>query len=42
MQLNYGKKETSSKDEKVAGRAYYNMAIANEINGDLESAIDWA
>ncbi|MBD0776437.1 hypothetical protein HPE56_01420 [Maribacter sp. ANRC-HE7] len=34
--------ETSNKDSKVAGRACYNMAISNEINGDLESAIQWA
>jgi Flp pilus assembly protein TadD len=27
---------------KVAGRAYYNMAIINEINGDLEAAVSWA
>ncbi|MGB5371341.1 MAG: DUF6340 family protein [Flavobacteriaceae bacterium] len=27
---------------KVAGRAYYNMAISNEINGDLEKAMDLA
>jgi tetratricopeptide (TPR) repeat protein len=35
-------KETSNKDAKVAGRAHYNMAIINEINGDLEAAISWA
>ncbi len=29
-------------DEKVAGRAHYNMAISNEINGDLEKALDFA
>ena len=34
--------ETSNPDMKVAGRACYNMAIINEINGDLESAVDWA
>ncbi|QLG46745.1 DUF6340 family protein [Costertonia aggregata] len=27
---------------KIAGRAHYNMAIINEINGDLEKAIEWA
>ena len=27
---------------KVAGRACYNMAIINEINGDLDTAVDWA
>lgn len=35
-------KETSNSSLKVAGRASYNMAIINEINGDLESAIQWA
>lgn len=27
---------------KVAGRACYNMAIINEINGDLDAAMKWA
>ena len=27
---------------KVAGRACYNMAIINEINGDLNAAMEWA
>ncbi|MDF4203237.1 DUF6340 family protein [Maribacter sp. SA7] len=27
---------------KIAGRAYYNMAISNEINGNLNAAIDFA
>ncbi len=35
-------KETSNPDRKVAGRAHYNMAIINEINGDLETAKTWA
>jgi hypothetical protein len=35
-------KETSNPDRKVAGRAHYNMAIINEINGDLETARTWA
>jgi tetratricopeptide (TPR) repeat protein len=35
-------KETSSSDRKVAGRACYNMAIINEINGNLDAAIKWA
>ena len=26
----------------MAGRAHYNMAVINEINGNLDSAIDWA
>jgi pentatricopeptide repeat protein len=29
-------------DEKVARRSAYNMAIASEIKGGLEAAIDWA
>ncbi len=36
------KKETENPDLKVAGQASYNMAIINEINGDLESALQWA
>jgi hypothetical protein len=35
-------KETINPDMKVAGRAHYNMAIINEINGDLETAKTWA
>ncbi len=38
----YWEKETTNPKTKIAGRAYYNMAIINEINGDLDSAIDWA
>ena len=34
--------ELSHPKTKVAGRACYNMAIINEINGDLEAAMDWA
>jgi len=34
--------EINNPKMKVAGRAYYNMAIINEINGNLEEAIDWA
>ena len=34
--------ETSSSNRKIAGRACYNMAIINEINGDLDTAIKWA
>ena len=36
------KLETSNTDPKVAGRACYNMAISQEINGDLDKAINWA
>lgn len=35
-------KEVDNPKRKVAGRACYNMAIINEINGDLDAAIDWA
>lgn len=35
-------KETNNPDPKIAGRACYNMAISNEINGDLDKAIEWA
>ena len=34
--------EVSNPKAKIAGRAHYNMAIINEINGDLEAAVDWA
>ena len=36
------KKETSNRSVKVAGRATYNMAIISEINGDVDTAIQWA
>ena len=35
-------KETDNSKMKIAGRATYNMAIINEINGDLDSALQWA
>ena len=35
-------KETTNPSVKVSGRACYNMAIINEINGDLDSALKWA
>lgn len=34
--------EINNSNPKIAGRAYYNMAIINEINGDLDMAMDWA
>ncbi|MEM7485192.1 MAG: DUF6340 family protein [Bacteroidota bacterium] len=34
--------EVNHPKRKVAGRAYYNMAIINEINGNLQKALDWA
>lgn len=36
------KKETNNNETKIAGRACYNMAIINEINGNLDEAIGWA
>jgi len=35
-------KEVDNPKGKIAGRACYNMAIINEINGDLNNAVDWA
>lgn len=35
-------KELDNSKSKIAGRACYNMAIINEINGDLNTAMDWA
>ncbi len=34
--------ETKSSEGKLAGRGCYNMAIIDEINGDLDGAIQWA
>ncbi len=34
--------ETDHPKRKVAGRATYNMAIINEINGNLDTALSWA
>ncbi len=34
--------EVSNPKRKIAGRACYNMAIINEINGNLNTAVDWA
>ena len=34
--------ELNNPKEKIAGRACDNMAIINEINGDLETAMTWA
>jgi hypothetical protein len=33
---------TGYQDEKMAGRACHNMAVAAEMEGDLETAIQWA
>jgi hypothetical protein len=35
-------KEVNNPKGKIAGRACYNMAIINEINGNLDKAIEWA
>ena len=35
-------KEVSNPKRKVVGRACYNMAIINEINGELNAAVEWA
>ncbi|MDQ3190032.1 MAG: DUF6340 family protein [Bacteroidota bacterium] len=35
-------REVTSSRRRIAGRAHYNMAIINEINGDLIAAMDWA
>ncbi len=34
--------ELQHPDAKIAGRANYNMAISNEINGDLDKALEFA
>ncbi|MGK7389134.1 MAG: DUF6340 family protein [Candidatus Cyclobacteriaceae bacterium M2_1C_046] len=34
--------EVDNPKRKVAGRAHYNMAIINEINGDKPAALEWA
>lgn len=34
--------ETENPDPKIAGRAFYNMAIINEIDGEIDLAIEWA
>ena len=38
----FWKQELGNPDPKIAGRACYNMAIINEINGNLTTAMDWA
>jgi len=35
-------KETNNHKMKIAGRACYNMGIINEINGDVDTALQWA
>lgn len=36
------RKDVENPKRKTAGRACYNMAISNEINGNLDEAIRWA
>ncbi len=36
------REEVNHPKGKIASRACYNMAIINEINGDLDKAIEWA
>jgi len=36
------KKYTEAPKAKLAGRACYNMALAEEINGNLQAALDWS
>lgn len=38
----YWEKETSNSKSKIAGRAWYNMAILSEINGDIDKAMELA
>ncbi|MGD0342157.1 MAG: DUF6340 family protein, partial [Bacteroidales bacterium] len=35
-------KETSNPKMKIAGRACYNMAIISEIDGNVDTALQWA
>ncbi len=35
-------KELDNPDKEIAGRACFNMAVINEINGNLEKAVEWA
>lgn len=35
-------KEVDNPNKVIAGRACYNMAIINEINGNLDKAVEWA
>ena len=36
------KRYTSNADQKIAGRANYNMALASEMEGNLTLALEWA
>lgn len=35
-------RETENPSRKIAGRAFYNMAIISEINGNIDEAVEWA
>jgi hypothetical protein len=35
-------KHVNDRDPKIAGNACYNMALAEELEGNLEQALDWA
>ncbi len=36
------KKNTTNKNKNIAAKSMFNMALACEINGDIDAAIDWA
>lgn len=36
------KKYTNNKNRRLAAKAMFNMALANEVFGEMEGAIDWA
>ncbi len=36
------KLDTVHPNSKIRSRVFYNLAVANELHGDLQSAVDWA
>ena len=36
------KKNTTNKNKKIAAKSMFNMALACEMNGNMDAAIDWA
>jgi hypothetical protein len=36
------KKNTTNKNKKIAAKSMFNLALACEMNGDMDAAIDWA
>jgi len=36
------KKNTTNKNKSITAKSMYNMALACEVNGDMDAAIDWA